>query len=91
LLPTLVLLAEFILAMEAVHILLANFAGPIITLVEISTDGNAYKIEGVSAESLSSLNVSHVIAGLTVCVKIELVGHVAVIRQTRITFQRRSI
>jgi hypothetical protein len=33
LLPMLVLLAEFILAMEAVHILLANFAGQIITLV----------------------------------------------------------
>jgi hypothetical protein len=33
LLTTLVLLAEFILTMEAVHILMANFVGPIITLV----------------------------------------------------------
>jgi hypothetical protein len=33
LLPMLVLLAEIILAMEAVHVLLANFAGPFITLV----------------------------------------------------------
>jgi hypothetical protein len=33
LLPVLVLLVEFILAMEASHILLANFAGPVITLV----------------------------------------------------------
>jgi len=33
LLPTLVLLAEFIVATEASHLLLANFAGPIITLV----------------------------------------------------------
>jgi hypothetical protein len=30
---TLALLAEFILATEAVHALLANFPGPIITLV----------------------------------------------------------
>jgi len=33
LIPKLVLLAEFILATEAAHVLLANFAGPIITLV----------------------------------------------------------
>jgi len=33
LIPKLVLLAEFILATEAVHPLLANFAGPVITLV----------------------------------------------------------
>jgi len=33
LLPTLVLLAEFILTTEKAHILLANYAGPIITLV----------------------------------------------------------
>jgi hypothetical protein len=33
LLPMLVLLAEFILTMEAVHVLLANFTGPIIKLV----------------------------------------------------------
>jgi hypothetical protein len=31
--PTLVLLVEFIFAMEAAHVLLANFAGPIIALV----------------------------------------------------------
>jgi len=29
----LVLLAEFIVAMEALHVLLADFTGPIITLV----------------------------------------------------------
>jgi len=29
----LILLVEFILAMEAAHILLANFAGPVIRLV----------------------------------------------------------
>jgi len=33
LVPKLVLLAEFILTMEAAHVLLANFAAPIITLV----------------------------------------------------------
>ena len=33
LLPALVLWAEFIFATEAAHVLLANFAGPIITLV----------------------------------------------------------
>jgi len=33
LLPMLVMLAEFILRTEAAHILLANFTGPIITLV----------------------------------------------------------
>jgi len=33
LIPKLVLLAEFVLATEAAYALLANFAGPIITLV----------------------------------------------------------
>jgi hypothetical protein len=53
LLPTLVLLAEFILAVESMHILVANFAGPIITLVESFTDGIAYKIERVPADQSS--------------------------------------
>jgi hypothetical protein len=56
--PTLVLLAEFILAMEAAHILLVNFTGPIITLlVKSCTIGNAHKIKEVSAVETSKFEV----------------------------------
>jgi hypothetical protein len=37
-------LAEFVLTTEAVRILLANFAGPIITLFRSFTNGNPHKI-----------------------------------------------
>jgi hypothetical protein len=54
LLPSVVLLAEFVLAMAAVLLLLAYFAGAIkMLVVESFTNGNALKIEGVSASETS--------------------------------------